>query len=338
MKTTPLPDRPAVAVIGAGGWGTALAKLLCEKGLPVILWCREADVRESVVERRVNERFLPDVALPRALRATRALEEAVSGAEVVLLAIPSQFLRSVVEKLSPHVSDAQSFVSATKGIEEGTHLRMSEVIAEALPFETDVVVLSGPTFAPEVARGQPTALVAASRRLGAATAIQEAFSTETFRIYTNDDVVGVELGASLKNVIAIAAGVATGLGLGHNPLAAIMTRGLAEISRLAEAMGGRRETLAGLAGMGDLVLTCTGHLSRNRRVGVELGRGRRLEDILAGMDQVAEGVATTHAALTLAEAHGVELPIVAQVDRLLRGETTPAEVMRELMTRPLKPE
>jgi glycerol-3-phosphate dehydrogenase (NAD(P)+) len=325
-------------VIGAGGWGTALSKVLCEKGLPLALWCREEDVRRSIVERRVNERFLPEVPLPEALRATCDLAESVAGAAVVLLAVPSQFLRRVVAKLAPHVTKANRFVSATKGIEEGTHLRMSEVVAETLPFEPDIVVLSGPTFAPEVARGQPTALVAASARAESAVAIQEAFSTETFRIYTNDDVVGVELGAALKNVIAIAAGVATGLGLGHNPLAAIMTRGLAEISRLAEAMGGRRETLAGLAGMGDLVLTCTGHLSRNRRVGVELGRGRKLEDILAGMAQVAEGVATTHAALTLAEAHGVELPIVAQVDRLLRGETTPEEVMRELMTRPLKSE
>jgi glycerol-3-phosphate dehydrogenase (NAD(P)+) len=214
---------------------------------------------------------------------------------------------------------------------------MSEVLSQTLP-GASTVVLSGPTFAREVALGEPTALVAASADLHRSEEIQRRFSTPSFRIYTNDDVLGVELGGALKNVIALAAGVATGLGLGENPKAALLTRGLAEISRLVEAMGGRRDTLFGLAGMGDLVLTATGHLSRNRKVGIELGKGRRLDEILAGMDQVAEGVRTTHAAVDLARAHAVEMPIAFQIERLLRGEITAEEVMRELMTRPLKSE
>jgi glycerol-3-phosphate dehydrogenase (NAD(P)+) len=214
---------------------------------------------------------------------------------------------------------------------------MSEVITQTFEGAAPVV-LSGPTFAREVALGEPTALVAASSSLDRAKEIQTLLSTATFRVYTNDDVLGVELGGALKNVIALAVGVATGLGLGHNPKAALMTRGLAEISRLVEAMGGRRETLAGLAGMGDLVLTCTGHLSRNRQVGIELGKGRPLGEVLSGMEQVAEGVRTTHAAVALAREHGVDMPIATHMERLLRGETTPQDVMRELMTRPLKSE
>jgi len=326
-----------VAVIGAGGWGTALAKILSENALEVVLWCREEDVRRSIAERGENDRFLPGIALPASLRTTGSLEEAVLGAEVLLLAVPSPYVRSVASELAPWARGAANVVSATKGLEETTHLRMSEVISQTLEGAAPVV-LSGPTFAREVALGEPTALVAASAALEGAKKIQACFSTPSFRIYTNDDVLGVELGGALKNVIALAAGVATGLGLGHNPKAALMTRGLAEISRLVEAMGGRRETLAGLAGMGDLVLTCTGHLSRNRQVGIELGKGRSLEDVLGGMEQVAEGVRTTHAAVALAKEHGVEMPIVHQMERLLRGETTPEDVMRDLMTRPLKSE
>ncbi len=325
-----------IALIGAGGWGTALAKVLSENELDVTLWCREEDVLRSIRERRENDRFLPGIALPPSLRATGELGEAVESSRVVLLAVPSPYLRSVASELAPFVQGVRSFVSATKGLEEGTHFRMSEVISQTLGEAP--VVLSGPTFAREVALGEPTALVAASAIPGRARQIQESFSTGSFRIYTNDDVLGVELGGSLKNVIALAVGVATGLGLGHNPKAALMTRGLAEISRLVEAMGGRRETLAGLAGMGDLVLTCTGHLSRNRQVGIELGKGRSLENVLEGMEQVAEGVRTTHAAVALSKEHGVEMPIVLQMERLLRGETTPKEVMRELMTRPLRSE
>ncbi len=326
-----------IAVIGAGGWGTALAKILSENGLEVVLWCREEDVRRSIGERRENERFLPGISLPASLRTTGSLEEAARGAEVLVLAVPSPYMRPIASEIAPFARDIASVISATKGLEETTHFRMSEVISQTLEGAVPVV-LSGPTFAREVALGEPTALVAACAALEGAKEIQACFSTPSFRIYTNDDVLGVELGGALKNVIALAAGVATGLGLGHNPKAALMTRGLAEISRLAETMGGRRETLAGLAGMGDLVLTCTGHLSRNRQVGIELGKGRSLEDILAGMEQVAEGVRTTHAAVALAKEHGVEMPIVLQMERLLRGETTPEEVMRELMTRPLKAE
>jgi len=326
-----------IAVIGAGGWGTALAKILSEKELEVLLWCREEDVRRSIGEGRENVRFLPGIPLPASLRTTGSLEEAARGAEVLLLAVPSAYMRAILSELAPAVRGPAIFASATKGLEERTHFRMSEVIAQTFE-DVGPVVLSGPTFAREVALGEPTALVAASSPLEGALAIQALFSTPSFRIYTNDDVLGVELGGALKNVIALAVGVATGLGLGHNPKAALMTRGLAEIARLVEKMGGRRETLFGLAGMGDLVLTCTGHLSRNRQVGIELGKGRSLEDVLAGMEQVAEGVRTTHAAVALSKEHGVEMPIVMQMERLLRGETTPEEVMRELMTRPLKSE
>jgi glycerol-3-phosphate dehydrogenase (NAD(P)+) len=331
-----------VAVIGAGGWGTALAKLLFENALDVHLWCREEAVRRSIRERGENDAFLPGIRLPDGLAVTGQLAEAVMGSEVVVLAVPSPYFRVTVSEMVSSISPGARLVTATKGLEAETHARMSEVLAEVLAAggidAASIVAISGPTFAREVARGEPTALVAASATGEAAEEIQRVFSTGTFRIYTNDDLVGVELGGALKNVIALAVGVAAGLGLGHNPEAALMTRGLAEISRLVAAMGGRRETLLGLAGVGDLVLTCTGHLSRNRRVGIELGKGRRLPDILRGMEQVAEGVRTTHAAVALSEAHRVEMPIAFQMQRLLDGETSPEEVMRDLMSRPLKPE
>lgn len=331
-----------VAVVGAGGWGTALAKLLSESSLEVHLWCREEEVRHSIRERRENATFLPGIRLPQGLIVTGGLSGALRSAEIIVLAVPSQYVRGMLTEMVSSVPKGARLVSATKGLEEETHLRMSEVVAEVLApvgvVPSRVVAISGPTFAREVAKGEPTALVAASVSTGAAEEIQRRFSTGTFRVYTNDDIIGVELGGALKNVIALAVGVATGLGLGHNPAAALMTRGLAEISRLVEAMGGRRETLLGLAGMGDLVLTCTGHLSRNRRVGIELGKGRRLPEILRGMEQVAEGVRTTHAAVALAHAHDVDMPIAFHMERLLRGETNPDEVMRGLMSRPLKPE
>lgn len=328
----------SVAVVGAGAWGTAIAKVLAEAGRSVRLWCREPDVLATFEQTRVNQRFLPEIVLPAAIDFTGDLKRAVEGAREIVLAIPSQFLRAAVGELAPHVDRQQLFVSATKGIEDETLLRMSQVIQDVLPFEVEVGAISGPTFAREVAMHQPTALVAASGSLSVARHIQKRFSNETFRIYANDDLVGVELGGAVKNVIAIAAGVATGLGLGHNPSAALMTRGLAELSRLAVSLGGRQETLAGLAGLGDLVLTCTGALSRNRRVGLELGRGKSLEEIVGSMDAVAEGVRTTHAVVALARAQNVEMPITFQVDRLLAGRTSPEAVMRELMTRPLKDE
>ena len=324
-----------VSVIGAGAWGTAIAKLIAEKGESVVLWCRESEVAASIRDRGVNDTFLPDVELPDDLVATNDLVEAVRGGELIVLSVPSQFLRAVVGELAPHVVSEQRFVSATKGIEEGTLLRMSEVVADALTFAPDVTVLSGPSFAKEVSRGEPTAVVAASATEGSATAVQERLATRAFRVYTNDDAVGVELGGALKNVIALAVGVATGLGFGYNPKAALMARGLKEMERLAEAMGGRRDTLSGLAGVGDLVLTCTGELSRNRTVGVALGQGRSLSDILDSMQQVAEGVSTTHATVALARRYGVDMPIALHMERLLKGEVTAEQAVEDLLARPL---
>jgi glycerol-3-phosphate dehydrogenase (NAD(P)+) len=284
--------------------------------------------------------FLSEVELPPELIVTGDYAESVRDAEMVLLAVPSEHFRKVVEGLLPHVPSHAFFASATKGIEEGTCLRMSQVIARVFQprFQARVVALSGPTFAREVVQEQPTALVAASAELELAKKVQTELSTMSFRIYTNDDIVGVELGGAVKNVIGIAAGVAAGLGVGHNPLAALVTRGLAEISRLSVALGGKRETLSGLAGMGDLLLTCTGRQSRNRTVGFELGRGKPLGEILSSMRMVAEGVPTTRATVALARAHGVEMPITFQMDRLLRGDTTPDKAIRALMSRPLKEE
>jgi glycerol-3-phosphate dehydrogenase (NAD(P)+) len=329
-----------ISVIGAGAWGTALARLAARRQHQVRLWAHEAEVVASIRDRRVNDLFLPEVELPSGIFVTDDIGEATEGAEIEILAVPSQHLRSVLQRAALHVPDDALLVSATKGIEEKTLLRMSEVIEQVLPPREDsrVVALSGPTFAREVADDQPTALVAAGRRRGAVRRVQKELSSLTFRIYTNDDLIGVELGGAVKNVIAIAAGVSAGLGLGHNPLAALITRGLAELSRLSVALGGRKRTLAGLAGLGDLVLTCTGQLSRNRTLGYELGRGRSLASILAHTHTVAEGVPTTHAALALARREDVEMPITFQMHRLLRGETTPHEAIHQLMSRPLTEE
>ena len=327
-----------IGIIGAGGWGTALSKTFCDSGHLVTLWCRENDVLNDIQVRHINRHFLPGIELPSALKVTSNLSEVAAGAEMIVLAVPSQYMRGVLSMLAPFLGTSVLLVSATKGIEEGTLFRMSQVIDEVLSFDTDIVAISGPTFAQEVGFGKPTALVAASRDPVTALSVQAELSTPSFRIYTNDDVVGVELGGALKNVVAIAAGVASGLGLGHNTLAALMTRGLAEVSRLSEALGGKRETLAGLSGMGDLVLTCTGGLSRNRRVGIQLGEGKTLAEILDSMEMVAEGVRTTHAAVALARKYDVEMAIVFQMERLLRGETTPPAAIRALMSRPLKAE
>jgi glycerol-3-phosphate dehydrogenase (NAD(P)+) len=327
-----------ISVVGAGAWGTVLARHLVAKGHAVRLWAHEPQVVESIRDRRVNDTFLPGVDLPPELRVTHSLGGATADSEMVVTAVPSQHLRQVAERFGPHVSHGPLLVSVTKGIEEATLLRMSEVLRQVLAprFEPRIAVLSGPTFAREVAGGQPTALVAASVEAGLAERVQIEFSTETFRIYTNSDVIGVELGGAVKNVIAIAAGVCAGLGMGHNPIAAVITRGLAEISRLSEACGGRRETLAGLAGLGDLVLTCYGSLSRNRTLGYELGRGRTLREIQASSPAIAEGVPTTGATLALARSRGVEVSIIEEMDRLLRGERTPEESARALLKRPLK--
>jgi len=331
-----------IAVIGAGAWGTGLAIVLGRKRTHQIrLWAREPEVRESISLRRVNELFLPGQEIPESVAATGDIRETVDGAEIVVSAIPSQFCRSTFEHLRSSLSGNTLFVSATKGLEEGTLLRMTEVITQVAGsnHRLRVGALSGPSFAKEVARGDPTAITIASHDAGLAETVQREFSDPRFRVYTNSDVIGVELSGALKNIIAIAAGVCHGLGLGHNSVAALITRGLAEITRLVVACGGRTETTAGLAGLGDLVLTCTGDLSRNRSVGVELGRGRRLPEIIAGMrGTIAEGVFTTHAALELARSHGVEMPITEQMDAVLHHGKSPGEATHELMTRSSKSE
>jgi glycerol-3-phosphate dehydrogenase (NAD(P)+) len=329
-----------IAIIGAGSWGTALAHTLANIGHSVRLWAYEEDVSACVNKNRENRLFLPGIMLPEGLFATTNLSQAIDGARYVLTAVPSHVCRMIYEQMLPFLRREMVFVSATKGIETGSLMRMSEVIHSAMEkrFTPQLTVLSGPSFAHEVARGDPTAIVVASRDRNIAQTVQAEFSSRTMRLYTSDDVIGVELGGSIKNVIAIAAGVIEGLGLGHNPKAALITRGLAEMTRLACACGARGETLAGLAGMGDLVLTCTGDLSRNRRVGGELGRGRKLDDIIGSMRMVAEGVKTTDAAVALAGKHGIEMPITQQVQRILQGLISPRDAIQELMERTLKPE
>jgi glycerol-3-phosphate dehydrogenase (NAD(P)+) len=333
-----------IAIIGAGAWGTGLAIVLGRGGShQVRLWAHEEDVRNSISARRVNELFLPGQSIPHPVSPTGSLQEALRDAEIVVSVMPSQHCRSLFQQMRPYLKSEMLFVSATKGLEEKTLLRMTEVVAEIIGsgrgFSPRIGALSGPSFAKEVARGDPTAITIASKDAELAETVQREFSDPRFRIYTNDDVAGVELGGALKNVIAIAAGICDGLGLGHNSVAALITRGLAEITRLAVACGGRRETMAGLAGLGDLVLTCTGGLSRNRSVGVELGRGRQLPEIIAGMHgAVAEGVFTTQAAVGLARARGVEMPITEQMDAILHRGKAPADAIRELMTRSGKSE
>jgi glycerol-3-phosphate dehydrogenase (NAD(P)+) len=327
-----------IAILGAGSWGTALAVHLARQALPVRLWAREPAVADELQTARTNRAYLPGVAVPVGIEPYREIAAAVSGAEVVVVAVPSHGVRDVVRAARPALLPGAILVSAAKGLEVDSLQRMSQVIAEEVGGGAPIVVLSGPSFAAEVARGLPTVVLAASTERGAAAEIQERFRGPVFRIYESDDVAGVELGGALKNVIAIAAGVVEGLELGHNSLAALITRGLAEMSRLAAAAGGRRETLAGLSGLGDLVLTCTGDLSRNRRVGIELARGRSLSEILAGMRMVAEGVKTTGAALALGRRHDIELPIAAEMAAVLGGQRTPRAAVEALMGRPQRPE
>jgi glycerol-3-phosphate dehydrogenase (NAD(P)+) len=325
-----------IAVLGAGGWGTALAVHLGELGHPVRLWARSAALLADLRDRRANAVYLPDVIFPPTLEPTASLPEALQDAGIVVIVVPSHGLRDVLRQAVPALTPGAVLVSATKGLEEGTLLRMSQVVSEEAGAAHPVVALSGPSLAHEVGRRRPTALLVASSNAAAATRVQEEFRGPTFRLYASDDVVGVEVGGAMKNVIAIGAGVVDALGLGPNAMAALITRGLAEMSRLADALGGRRDTLAGLSGLGDLVLTCTSSLSRNHHVGVELGRGRRLADILAGMKMVAEGVRTTHAALALGRRHAVELPITQKMEEVLAGRTDPRTATLELMVRPQK--
>jgi glycerol-3-phosphate dehydrogenase (NAD(P)+) len=325
-----------LAILGAGSWGTALAIHLSRLGHDVVLWARDAAFADELSSTRTNRRYLPAAALPPGVSVTADLSSAAAGARCLTLAVPSHGLRSVARRAAPAVARDAVLVSASKGLETGSHLRMSQVLAEEAGGARAIVALSGPSFAVEVARGLPTAVLAASPDASSARFVQEAFGGAALRVYASDDVVGVETGGALKNVIAIAAGVVQGLELGHNAMAALITRGLAEISRLAVAAGGRRETLSGLSGLGDLVLTCTGDLSRNRHVGLELGRGRALADILGDMRMVAEGVRTTSAALALGAQHGVELPIAAAMNEVLEGRLTPREAVERLMVRPQK--
>ncbi|MCU1382990.1 MAG: hypothetical protein JWL71_1687 [Acidobacteria bacterium] len=322
-----------VTVLGAGSWGTALAIHLARVGHDVRLWARDGALADTMSAARCNGVYLPDVPFPDTLSVTSRLADAVADSELVVSAVPSHGCRGVIRSASPDLAAHAVIVSATKGIEAGTLLRMSEVIAQEAGAAHPVVVLSGPSFAIEVARQLPTAILAASTDAAAIALVQHEFRGPSFRLYGSDDVAGVEIGAAMKNIIAIAAGVVEGLGLGHNALAALITRGLAELTRLACAAGGRRETLAGLSGLGDLVLTCTGNLSRNRYVGVELARGRSLPDILAGMKMVAEGVVTTGAALALGARHGVELPITTQMAEVLDGRTDVRSAIDVLMLR-----
>jgi glycerol-3-phosphate dehydrogenase (NAD(P)+) len=327
-----------ISVIGAGAWGTALAIALARQNRhDVSLWAFEKEVCDSISRRGVNEMFLPEQQLPLGINTTNSLEEALRGAQIVVSVMPSHHARRVFQSMSPHLREDMLFVSATKGVENETLLRMSEVIRQVISekgWNPRIGAISGPSFAKEVAKGDPTAITVGTKDTELASLVQREFSDHTFRIYTNDDIIGVELGGALKNVIAIAAGVCDGLGLGHNTIAALITRGLAEIARLAVACGARQETMAGLAGMGDLVLTCTGGLSRNRTVGVELGKGRKLDEVIAGMHgMVAEGVLTTNAAVGLANKMNVEMPITEQMYAILHDGKSPRESMRELMTR-----
>jgi glycerol-3-phosphate dehydrogenase (NAD(P)+) len=326
-----------ITILGSGSWGTALAAHLAQIGHPVRIWGRDPALIAEMQTRRANAVYLPDITLPPHVTPTASLGDALRSVDLVVAAVPSHGMRPVIRAAAPYIPERAIVVSATKGLELETWHRMSEVIEEELPGRA-VAVLSGPSFAAEVARKLPTAVSVASARPDIAEHVQDEFRAPYFRVYASSDVVGVEIGGALKNVIAIAAGVVEGLGLGNNALAALITRALAEITRLACAVGAQRETLAGLSGLGDLILTCTGNLSRNRHVGVELARDRSLADILASMKMVAEGVNTTRAALALGERFGVELPIAAQMQDVLAGRTRPREAVEALMLRRPKAE
>ena len=323
-----------ITVLGAGAWGTALALSLARRGgHQLCLWSHSTALAEQLADAGENLPYLPGFTLPVDIQITSDLPGAIFEADILLCVTPSQHLRGVITHIAPMLTRNQIILSASKGLEEASFLRMSQVVASITgnPF----AVLSGPSFAQEVAAGIPTAVVVASNMLPVAQTIQRDFTSPSLRVYTNEDVPGVELGGALKNVIALAAGVASGLNLGHNSSAALITRGIAEVTRLAVACGGRRQTLAGLSGIGDLVLTCTGSLSRNRSVGIELGRGRQLNDIIAGLNgKVAEGVRSTAAALGLAARYAVEMPITEQMDAILHRNKSPKEAIRELMSRP----
>lgn len=329
-----------LAILGAGSWGTALAIALAGQFEMVKLWARDPKRAVAIQDARENRPYLPGFQLPENVRVVSDLEIAVSGCGIVLIVVPSRFLRAVLMQTRMHIEPLATLISAIKGIEEETLFRMSEVIANVMgeSVRNRIAVLSGPTFAKEIAAGEPAAVVIASENLSLAEEMQRAFATSSLRFYASSDVAGVEIGAALKNVIAIGAGVCRGLGLGSNSVAALVTRGLAEISRLAVAMGGKQRTLSGLAGLGDLVLTATGDLSRNRFVGVQLGEGRPLREILSGMSMIAEGVETCRAAYHLGQREKVDIPIVDKMYEVLYEAKDPRQAIRELMERPLTTE
>ncbi len=327
-------------VIGAGSWGTTLAHLLADAGHATTLWAYETELVERMRATGENDLYLPGIRLDANLKYTSDLAGAAQGAEMVLLVCPSQVMRSVLQQLAAHLAPGTLIVSAAKGIENDSLMLMSEVLEELLDDDLleQVGFLSGPSFAREVAQKIPTAVVAAARELKVAEEIQRIFTTDYFRVYTHDDIIGVELGGAMKNVIALAAGVSDGLGFGYNSRAALITRGLAEMTRLGIALGGAAQTFAGLSGMGDLVLTCTGDLSRNRSVGIELGKGRTLSEIMSGMQMVAEGVKTTLSAFQLAQRLNVDTPIIEQMYQILYQDKDPRQAVIDLMLRDLRPE
>jgi glycerol-3-phosphate dehydrogenase (NAD(P)+) len=330
----------SLAIVGGGSWGTALAMVLAPRFQNVRLWVFEEDLASRMESIRENDIYLPGFSLPGNIQISSDLATVLEDSSMVLSVMPSHLARVVYQKMLPLLDPSMVFISATKGLENGTLLRISEIIQQVLQnqFEPRVAVISGPTFAREVARGDPTALVVASTDSALASQVQETFSGPTFRLYTSPDPISVEIGGSIKNIVAIGSGVLHGLGLGHNATAALITRGLAEMTRLAVAMGGRPLTMAGLAGLGDLVLTCTGDLSRNRMVGVELAHGRKLDEIVGSMKMVAEGVKTTTAAVDLSRRCSVEMPIAEQMFQMLNFGITPREAIQRLMERSLKGE
>ena len=327
-----------IAIIGGGSWGTALAVVAARAGHEVRLWSRNADVVNSINEQRVNGSYLRSVQIPSSVAATGELNTALDAAELVLFAAPSHAARELFTAISPQLSDSTIIVSVSKGIEIETGKRISEIAKEVIGTTNRFVCLSGPSFAKEVVKGHPTAIVAASKDAAAARTVQSDLSFENLRIYTNTDVIGTEIGGSVKNVMAIAAGMAAGLGFGSNSVAALITRGLAEITRFARREGAQIETLMGLAGLGDLDLTCTGTLSRNRFVGEELGKGSQLEEITAELNEVAEGIKTARAVKQLADRANLEMPIVNEVNAVLYTGKSAREAVAELMNRPLREE
>ncbi len=328
----------SIGIIGAGGWGTALAVLLSRKYDDVSLWCHSAETFARIRETGENAAYLPSVKLPDRLRVTSSLEVTASGRALLICVTPSHVLREVMTEAAPFVTSETIVCCGSKGIEEATLMTMGDVLADVLGKPDRHAFLSGPTFALEVAKGLPAAVTAASAAPAVARNVQQSLGSPEFRVYTSTDVVGVQLGGVIKNVIAIAAGVSDGLELGHNARAALITRGLAEMTRLAVKMGADPMTLSGLPGLGDLVLTCTGHLSRNRNLGFQLGQGRRLADVVAGTRMVAEGVRNTRTVHLLAQRHGVEMPIVAQMYRVLYEDKEPMQAVRDLMGRTQKAE